>query len=225
MSTRPSISAIPVNVLSHGQSMPPERLEEMLAMGVREFRFSVDHIEPRAYAKIRRGGDLDRVLDTIAYLRRRKEQMAEINVEVNCILIGDTRARLEEFAEFWSDRVDAVHFHAEYYDVLKFRNLFFVPEKRNDCHIQLYVLPSGQVTPCCCYDGAIARSRYVVAAQHCGHLAAGSLRPAVRHVRGPQQRTGQGLRQMPVVGHVVGHQGWRQPLHENGAVRSTTCTA
>ncbi len=38
---------------------------------------------------------------------------------------------------------------AEYYDVLKFRNLFFVPEKRNDCHIQLYVLPSGQITPCC----------------------------------------------------------------------------
>jgi MoaA/NifB/PqqE/SkfB family radical SAM enzyme len=139
----------PVNVLSHGQSMPPERLEEMLAMGVREFRFSVDHIEPRAYAKIRRGGDLERVLDTIAYLRRRKEQIPEVNVEVNCILIGDTRARLEEFAEFWSDRVDAVHFHAEYYDVLKFRNLFFVPEKRNDCHIQLYVLPSGQVTPCC----------------------------------------------------------------------------
>ena len=139
----------PVNVLSHGQSMPPERLEEMLAMGVREFRFSVDHIEPRAYAKIRRGGDLQLVLDTIAYLRQRKAEIPEINVEVNCILIGDTRARLEEFAEFWSSRVDAVHFHAEYYDTLKFRNLFFVPEKRNDCHIQLYVLPSGQITPCC----------------------------------------------------------------------------
>ena len=139
----------PVNVLSHGQSMPPARLEEMLAMGVREFRFSVDHIEPRQYAKIRRGGDLELVLATIGYLRARKEQIPDINVEVNCILIGDTRSRMQEFADFWSARVDAIHFHAEYYDVLKFRNLFFIPEKRNDCHIRLYVLPSGQVAPCC----------------------------------------------------------------------------
>ena len=138
-----------VHVLSHGQSMPPGRIDEMLAMGVREFRFSVDHIEPRAYAKIRRGGDLDRVLETIAYLRTRKAELPDISVEVNCILIGDTRQRLQEFADFWSTRVDAVHFHAEYYDTLKFRNLFFIPEKRNDCHIQLYVLPSGYITPCC----------------------------------------------------------------------------
>jgi len=138
-----------VNVLSHGQSMPPERLEEMLALGVREFRFSVDHIEPRAYAKIRRGGDLEKVLSAIDYLRFRKKQIPEISVEVNCILIGDTKERMREFADFWSIRVDAVHFHAEYYDVLKFRNLFYVPDVRNDCHIQLYVLPSGQIAPCC----------------------------------------------------------------------------
>jgi len=139
----------PVNVLSHGQSMPPELLDEMLAMGVREFRFSVDHIEPRQYAKIRRGGDLTKVLATIAYLRERKQQIPEISVEVNCILIGDTKARMQEFTDFWSTRVDAVYFHAEYYDVWRFRNLFYIPEKRNDCHIQLYVLPSGQITPCC----------------------------------------------------------------------------
>lgn len=139
----------PVCVLSHGQSMPPERLETLLALGVREFRFSVDHIEPRAYAKIRRGGDLDTVLATIAHLRQRKAEISDIKVEVNCILIGDTRARMAEFAEFWSTRVDAVNFHAEYYDTLKFRNVFYVPERRNDCHIQLYVLPSGYITPCC----------------------------------------------------------------------------
>ncbi|HEY6980683.1 radical SAM protein [Reyranella sp.] len=139
----------PVNVLSHGQSMPPERLDEMLAMGVREFRFSVDHIDARQYAKIRRGGELERVLQTIDYLRQRKGDLPDISVEINCILIGDTKDRMQEFADFWSNRVDAIHFHAEYYDVLKFRNLFFIPEQRNDCHIQLYVLPSGQIAPCC----------------------------------------------------------------------------
>jgi len=64
----------------------------------------------------------------------------------NCILIGDIKERIEEFTEFWRSRVNAVNFHAEYYDTLKFRNLFHVPETRNDCHLQPYVLPSGQIT-------------------------------------------------------------------------------
>jgi pyruvate-formate lyase-activating enzyme len=139
----------PVNVLSHGQSMPPALLDEMIEIGVREFRFSVDHIEPRAYAKIRRGGDLEKVLATIDFLNERKKRVPDIGVEINCILIGDTKDRMDEFANFWRGRVDAVNFHAEYYDTLKFRSLFHVPEKRNDCHIQPYVLPTGQVTPCC----------------------------------------------------------------------------
>jgi hypothetical protein len=121
----------------------------MLEIGVREFRFSVDHIEDHAYAKIRRGGNLKTVLETIAYLGECRKRVSGINIEINCILIGDARKRMEEFTEFWRGRVDAVNFHAEYYDTLKFRNLFHVPEQRNDCHIQPYVLPSGQITPCC----------------------------------------------------------------------------
>jgi pyruvate-formate lyase-activating enzyme len=139
----------PVSVLSHGQSMPPRLIDEMLEIGVREFRFSVDHIEDHAYAKIRRGGNLKTVLETIAYLGECRKRVSGINIEINCILIGDARKRMEEFTEFWRGRVDAVNFHAEYYDTLKFRNLFHVPEQRNDCHIQPYVLPSGQITPCC----------------------------------------------------------------------------
>lgn len=139
----------PVHVLSHGQNMPPPLIDDMLAMGVREFRFSVDHIEPAQYAKIRRGGELQRVLDTIDYLTERKAEIADINVEINCILIGDAKERMEEFSEFWRPRIDAINFHAEYYDSLKFRSVFHVPEKRNDCHLQPYVMPSGEITPCC----------------------------------------------------------------------------
>lgn len=138
-----------VSVLSHGQSMPRGLIDDMLEIGVREFRFSVDHIEERAYAKIRRGGDLKKVLDTIAYLRDCRSRVSGIVVEINSILIGDSKDRMGEFTEFWRDKVDAVNFHAEYYDTLKFRNLFHVPKTRNDCHLQPYVLPSGQITPCC----------------------------------------------------------------------------
>jgi hypothetical protein len=78
-----------------------------------------------------------------------KRKFSDIRVEINCIVIGDVKARMDEFVEFWRGRIDAVNFHAEYYDRLKFRNTFYVPDTRNDCHLQPYVLPSGQVTPCC----------------------------------------------------------------------------
>jgi hypothetical protein len=61
----------PVHVLSHGQNMPSGLLDDMLAIGVREFRFSVDHIDPHQYAKIRRGGELSRVLAAIDHLGER----------------------------------------------------------------------------------------------------------------------------------------------------------
>lgn len=139
----------PPEILTHGQSMPPETIDEMLSIGVRGFRFSVDHIEARPYAKIRRGGELKRVLEAIDYLRQRKHEFPEIEVGINCALVGEAKDRMDEFTEFWSTRVDVVYYHAEYYDELKFRNLLYVPDKRNDCEIQLSVLPSGQISPCC----------------------------------------------------------------------------
>ncbi len=52
----------PVNVLSHGQSMPPERLEEMWRSAFAS-SVSASTISSRVPTpKIRRGGDLDRVL-------------------------------------------------------------------------------------------------------------------------------------------------------------------
>jgi hypothetical protein len=45
---------------------------------------------------------------------KKAKTLAPELVEINCILIGDTKERMEEFTEFWRGRVDAVSFHAEY---------------------------------------------------------------------------------------------------------------
>jgi hypothetical protein len=136
-------------ILSHGQLYTPELLEELLHTGVRDFRISCDAIEPIQYARIRRGGELQKILDAIAYLNERRPEYPGLVVEINCTLFRKTFRQQRAFEEFWSGKVDRIGFNSEYHDTWRFRNLFNAPEKRNDCVIQTYVLPSGKIAPCC----------------------------------------------------------------------------
>jgi MoaA/NifB/PqqE/SkfB family radical SAM enzyme len=136
-------------VLTHGQSLTPALMDAILDVGVRTLRLSVDAIDPHQYAKIRRGGSLDKILAACAYLRDKKETIADLRVDINCLLFKNTKEKQKEIEDFWRGKVDAVYFHAEYYDTFRFRNMFFTPKERVDCKMQLYVLPSGYITPCC----------------------------------------------------------------------------
>lgn len=136
-------------LLSNGQLFDSGTLDQYLEIGVRWFRFSVDAIEPDHYARVRRGGQLQRVLDTCAHLRARKKTYPDLQVEVNNTLFKNTFNRQEEFIEFWRGKVDAVNFNAEYHDVFRFRNLFFDPGEPVDCKIRVYLLPDGRLAPCC----------------------------------------------------------------------------
>lgn len=136
-------------VLSHGQLYTPELLEELLTIGVRHFRMSCDAIDEKSYAKIRVGGKFSKILDTARYLQESKVRYPDITVEINCTLLSNSFDRQNEFVEFWKGKVDAVNFNAEYFDIFKYRNIHYEPEKRVDCQIQTYVLPSGKIAPCC----------------------------------------------------------------------------
>lgn len=136
-------------ILTHGQLFSPELLDQLLLLGVRHFRMSCDAVEPKAYAKIRRGGELQKILDAAAQLRERKSTYPDINVEINCTLLSNSFHKQDEMTEFWRGKVDAVNFNAEYYDIFQFRNTHYLPEERVDCNLQTYVLPSGKIAPCC----------------------------------------------------------------------------
>jgi hypothetical protein len=136
-------------VLSHGQFYEPALLDEMLEIGVRIFRISADSIEPAQFRKVRRGGELSKVLDAFAHLRERKGKYPNIRTEVTCTLLVNTVHRQTEFERFWSDKVDTLLLNAEYYNQLKFRNIFHQPKHRANCEIKTYVVPSGHIAPCC----------------------------------------------------------------------------
>lgn len=136
-------------ILTNGQSLTPALIDELLTIGVRMIRFSVDAYDPETYRKIRRGGELSKIVDACRYLHARKREYPDLRVEVNNVLFHKTFGDQDRFVAFWRGLVDAVNFNAEYYDTFRFRNTFFDRGERVDCHLQLYLLPTGQMAPCC----------------------------------------------------------------------------
>jgi FkbM family methyltransferase len=137
-------------ILSHGQAYTPDLLDELLRMGVRGFRMSCDAIDAVHYERIRRGGKFQVILDAVAYLNSRRSEFQGLSIEIGCTLFRKTFDQQREFEDFWAARgVDQVNFNAEYFDTFRYRNLLATPQKRVDCDIQTYVLPSGKIAPCC----------------------------------------------------------------------------
>lgn len=136
-------------ILTNGQSLTPELIDELLRIGVLMIRFSVDAYDPETYRKIRRGGELSKIVDACRYLRSRKREYPDLRVEVNNVLFYKTFPDQERFVALWRGLVDAVNFNAEYYDTFHFRNTFVERGERCHCHLQLYLLPTGQMAPCC----------------------------------------------------------------------------
>jgi pyruvate-formate lyase-activating enzyme len=136
-------------VITHGQSLTPAVADTVLEIGVRDFLFSVDSIDSRRYAKIRRGGRLETVLDACEYLRGKKTEYPGLTTGVSVICLPNQQHSRAQVEEFWRARVDSVQFVSEYHDIFHFRRVFGLPEKRTPCRISMIPLPSGRVAPCC----------------------------------------------------------------------------
>ena len=136
-------------ILTHGQSLAPDLIDRLLAVGARAFRISCDSHDAKHYERVRRGGKLEKILAAVDYLNQRRSEFPALSIEINCTLFRKTFGEQQSFEEFWSGKVDRINFNAEYHDTFKFRNLFYMPEKRVDCKIQTYVTPTGKIAPCC----------------------------------------------------------------------------
>jgi hypothetical protein len=109
---------------------------------------SADAIDPKQYAKIRRGGELSNILDAVSHLNSRRRDYPDLRVEITCTLLANTFNKQAEFEAFWSDKVDRLCFNVEYFG-FQYRQTFHKPAKRANCAIKTYVVPSGHVAPCC----------------------------------------------------------------------------
>lgn len=136
-------------VITHGQLLVPQLIDEILEIGVREIMISVDAIDPDRYARIRRGGRLEIILDACAYLRTTRARYPDLRVGVSAICFAKQREERAVVEAFWRERVDYVQFVSENYDIFRFRRIFSLPRQRTDCEVKLIPLPTGRVAPCC----------------------------------------------------------------------------
>lgn len=135
--------------ITHGQLLVPELIDEVLDAGLKRLLISVDSIDADQYAKIRRGGSLDVILNAFSHLRDARRAGRDITFGVSTICFTKQRHSRQEVIEFWRDKIDFLQFVSEYYDVFHLRRLFTMPERRTNCRLELIPLPTGKVAPCC----------------------------------------------------------------------------
>jgi hypothetical protein len=138
-----------VSVLTHGQALTEPLMDKILEKGVRRIRISADSIYPEQYRKIRRGGELQKILDAFSYLQKQKGRYPDLILDASCTLLSNTFKLQKEFEEFWKDKVDNLWLNVEYYDIWRYRKTFGRPKRRVNCDIATYVVPSGHIAPCC----------------------------------------------------------------------------
>ena len=137
------------HVLTNAQLLDEGLIDELLAIGVRYFSFSVDAIDHRTYAKVRRKGDFQKILDAATILNSRRTAFPDIHLTIGNVILGNMTDE-DVFVRFWTGKADFIAFFHQVHEFgLKFKSTYYFPKERNECDIHAYLLPNGQVSPCC----------------------------------------------------------------------------
>lgn len=136
-------------VLTNGQLLDEALIGELLDIGVRRFSISVDAIDEDTYRKVRRLGDFGKILTACRLLMEKKQRYPDILLSIgNVVLKGITNE--EKFIKFWRGKADTISFFHHVHNFgLNFSSLYYTPTDRNPCVLYAYLLPSGQISPCC----------------------------------------------------------------------------
>jgi len=144
-----------------------ERLKNLYASNpewIESFGFSVDGATPQTYEKMRRGGELKKVMESCEWILRvnKHRHMSRIALSITCVISKDNIREIATFMHRFSKYTfpECIHFmlvnslspDTTYFDErsLSFSNLYRL---NVPCHIsvfnRIYVNNEGQVTLCC----------------------------------------------------------------------------
>lgn len=96
-----------VSIHTHGGGLTPERSERILASGLfSPITVSLDAATPATYARIRRGGELERVVAHLdAFLEMRQRRGGGPRLVLQFIAMAENREEARPFVDFWRDRL------------------------------------------------------------------------------------------------------------------------
>ncbi|MBI3272825.1 MAG: radical SAM protein [Planctomycetes bacterium] len=87
---------------TNGSFFTPEKCERLLTCEIDQIEFSVDAADPTTYAIVRAGLDWDKLLETVKYMvRRRNERKSRTNLVVSVIQQEIVKNHLKEIEQFW----------------------------------------------------------------------------------------------------------------------------
>jgi len=138
---------------------------------VRGFEFSVDSATPKTYEKVRRGGKLEKVIESCEWILKtnKNKHMSHIALDITCVISKDNIRELATFLRLFSKYTfpECIHFmlvnslspDKTYFDEhkLAFSDLYRlnVPCEISVFH-RIYINNEGQATLCCRdYDGQL----------------------------------------------------------------------
>lgn len=148
-----------IMVNTNGSVMTESLAERIVNSGLTRIRFSLDAINESTYEKIRVGGKFKKVMRNINLLLEKREQLQSPlpKVGVNFVKTSINEHEIEEFKDYWGERVDYVmvqEFMAPdidpEYEELKGETQKPVTNfKCNQPWQRLYIKGNGEVAPCC----------------------------------------------------------------------------
>lgn len=141
-----------------------ERARSLLKSGLTRLRFSLDAVTQDTYEKIRLGANFDKVLKNIErFLEIKKDEGYDLPlIGVNFVKMKINEHEMEDFIDFWKDKVDFVAIQNFIPPELQSDYTAFIPTDSdfNDSidnfrcaqpWQRMYVKNNGEVCPCCTF--------------------------------------------------------------------------
>lgn len=106
----------PIQFATNGTLMTENIARDLIDIEVDFVSFSVDSIDPKDYRQIRKGADLKTVLKNIEFLCNLKKTrgISKPDIQVSVVKTKNTYNGIEDFVNFWQQRVDRVRVYEEH---------------------------------------------------------------------------------------------------------------
>lgn len=142
--------------ISNGYLLNEKNSEKILNSGLTKIMFSLDAFSPETYKerrlKNKKPANYEKVINNILnFLELKKKLNKKFPLtRVSFIVMDDNKHEVEDFKNFWSNKVDAIHFQklTDYSD----SNIISESVTDSQCNMPMFRLSiksDGNVKPCC----------------------------------------------------------------------------
>lgn len=147
---------------TNGLLLDSARAQSLIDCGLDRIQVSIDAFSKKVYDKVRPGGNYEKVVQNVLNLMKLKQSIREGNlplVRVNFVRTELNEHQLEEFIDFWEDKVDMIGSQEMIKPPKTSQELGSrTTSKKKDfsCSFpykQLVITAEGNVLPCCTFWG------------------------------------------------------------------------